>query len=115
MLRFAALMYVLSRLMLVISLVLLPVLFFLERQTSLLCLLLPAMLVPLALIWGLSASKVRCPVCGMQVLFNFRCEKHPKAARWGPLGPQATLAVRGLYARLLRCPYCGTWNKLAES
>jgi DNA-directed RNA polymerase subunit RPC12/RpoP len=58
---------------------------------------------------------VRCPVCGMQVFFNFRCEKHPKATRWGPLGPQATLAVRGLYARLLRCPYCGTWNKMSES
>ena len=112
MLRFAALMHVLSRLALFLAVAGAPGAFLVPEPHGLWFLLMPALFVPLGAAWAWSASKVHCRVCGMRMFFHQPCGKHHQAPSWGPLGPHTTMALHALASNEVTCPYCGTPNDL---
>jgi len=112
MLRFASAMHVLSRAAFALAIVSAPLFFILPWARPSAWLVMPGMVVFFGIPWAISASLVRCRVCTMKMLVHQPCPKHRQAPAWPMLGYHTTLAIRSLYSRQVRCPYCGTPNRL---
>jgi hypothetical protein len=110
-LRFTALLHLLTRLLFLAAIIGVPVSLFHFDDPRLVAVI-PALLLPTGTAWLICASKVGCRVCGMRMFFNKKCAKSRKAPDWPLLGPHNTLAIRSLVCRQVRCPYCGTPNEL---
>ena len=76
-------------------------------------LIMPAMVVLSGIPWVIAASLIRCRVCTMKMLVYQPCRKHKQAPSWPLLGYHTTLAMCSLYSDQVRCPYCGTPNRLS--
>jgi len=112
-LRFAAVMHILVRLVFALAIISAPLFFVMPGVSPADWLILPAVGILLGIVWGLSASAVRCSVCSMKLLIHQPCTKHDRAPNWPVLGYHGTLAALSLCSRKVRCPYCGTPNLLA--
>lgn len=113
-LRFGAVLHILTRLAFFCTIVGVPVAMGFEPGLLKPLLIAPATLVVCGLAWLIVASKVGCRVCAMRLFLNKRCAKSRKAPDWKPLGPHNTLAILALCSSAVRCPYCGTPNELSE-
>ena len=111
-LRFASMLWLLTRMLLVIVLVGLPIAVVAFETDPRKLLVLPAMLIIVAALSLSTACRVGCRVCGMRMLLSKHCSKSPKAPDWPLLGPHGTMAVLALFKDSVRCPYCGTPNSL---
>lgn len=106
-------MHLLSRLAVLLAICAAPFFFILPQASPASWLILPGMAILLGIIWAISASLIRCRVCTMKLLVHQPCKKHREAPHWPLLGYHTTLAARSLYSRQVRCPYCGTPNRLS--
>ncbi len=113
-LRFTALIHVLTRLAFLGTVVGIPVATLYDPKLIGLLAFLPVMLLVCGSLWLITAAKVGCRVCAMRMFLNKKCVKSRKAPNWKPLGPHTTLAILALFYRSVRCPYCGTPNELSE-
>jgi len=64
------------------------------------------------LFWLQISAKARCRVCGMTFLRSRRCIRSKKAPNLAGLGTHNSFAILALYKGSVRCPYCGTVNRL---
>ena len=110
MLRFAAALHLLTRLMFILAVISAPFFFAVSGLSPAQSLILPGVAVVLGILWAISASGVRCSVCAMKLLVHQPCIKHRKAVRWFGFGYHGTLAMQALFSHRIRCPYCGTPN-----
>lgn len=111
-LRFTALLHVLTRLLFVISVLGVPLGMMYFHESLPYLLVFPVLLLLTGPVWLVAASKIGCRVCAMRMFYNKNCAKSRKAPNWPLLGPHNTLALLSLFSKAVRCPYCGTPNDL---
>ena len=113
-LRFTALLHLLTLLAFYGTVVGIPVAAFFDPSLIGKLAFLPVMLLFCGILWLISAARVGCRVCAMRMFLSKKCVKSRKAPNWWLLGPHTTLAVLALFSRSVRCPYCGTPNDLSD-
>ena len=112
-LRVAALFHLLTRVLLVATIMGVPVALFYVHDVRLVAVM-PVLFLVSLLVWIHLGMRIGCRVCGMRMFFNKRCSKSRKAPDIPGLGPHNTLALLALFSRQVRCPYCGTPNDLCR-
>lgn len=113
-LRLASLFYLLGRLGIVASLGSLVWFTFTDQKNYfLIAPLLAATLLFTFIAWGMS-NGLRCRVCIMPFLSKRKCKMNKKAPKLPFISHHLTAALYILSHNHLRCPYCGTVNRLKQ-
>lgn len=107
-------MLLLFRLIALLLVILAPFVASLKPHLLLAWFCLPACIIPLGIVWAITASKTSCRICGMRPLIHQPCSKHPNAPRLLLLGYHGTAAFHSLTRNRVCCPYCGTTNLVTK-
>jgi len=113
-LRFTALLHLITRMLFLITVIGIPLTIMSGRKDIELEVLFgpPVLLLIVGCLWLAFASRVSCRICSMRMFLSKPCTRSPKAPNFLGIGHHNTLALNALFAREVRCPYCGTPNRL---
>ncbi len=115
-LHLAALLYFLSRLMVIAYIFAIPALFFIQSRVELPVVLGGACLCAALLVgYYTAASSLRCAACGSPVLLDNGNRKHPNASRFPGVNHRARVAWDILFASSYQCMYCLTRCRCKKS